>query len=106
MEPTHPQDPDEMARALARRARTLRLDRGWTQREVAERAGMTVGVYQGFERTGRITLPRLMAIAVALEAAEGLAAAFARPEPQSLPELAERARIPPRQRGSPRRATP
>lgn len=104
MDASDPQTPGEMARALALRAKTLRLDRGWTQREVADRAGLTVGVYQGFERTGRIGLDRLMAIAVALDAVDGMAAAFPRPDPQSLPELAERTRHPPRQRGSPRRA--
>jgi transcriptional regulator with XRE-family HTH domain len=104
MEPSDAQAPDEMARAIAQRARTLRLDRGWTQRDLAERAGTTRGAVQHFERTGRIALDRLVAIAAALEAAEGFAGLFARPAPQSLPELAERTRQPPRQRGRSRRS--
>ncbi|HEU0298278.1 MAG TPA: helix-turn-helix transcriptional regulator [Longimicrobium sp.] len=99
MPPFEPQSPGEMARALAGRARTLRLLRGWTQQEAADRSGLTLATYQRFERTGRIALDRLAGIAVTLDAGEAFGQLFALPPAQSLPELAERTRHPPRQRG-------
>ncbi len=93
------QSSGEMARSIAGRARTLRLLRGWTQQEVADRAGLTLSTYQRFERTGRISLERLLGIAVALDALDGFDQLFVLPPAQSLPELAERTRHPPRQRG-------
>ncbi|HEX2077727.1 MAG TPA: helix-turn-helix transcriptional regulator [Longimicrobium sp.] len=93
------QSPAEMARALAGRARTLRLLRGWTQQEVADRSGLTLATYQRFERTGRIALDRLASIAVTLDAVHAFEQLFALPPAQSLLELAERTRHPPRQRG-------
>src|SRR5690606_29289359 len=50
MLPIELQAPRDMARMLARRVKALRLDRGWTQQEVAERAGLTLATYRRFER--------------------------------------------------------
>jgi transcriptional regulator with XRE-family HTH domain len=58
--------PTELALQVARRVRDERLTRGWTQRQLAERAGMPVITYRLFERTGQISLLRLLAIASAL----------------------------------------
>ncbi len=88
-----------MARSLASRVRTLRLLRGWTQQEVADRSDLTLATYQRFERTGGIALDRLLRIAVTLDAVDAFDQLFALPPAQSLPELAERTRHPPRQRG-------
>lgn len=58
-----------MARELAARVRRLRLERGWTQRELAERAGISPATYQLFELKGRIALERLVNVAIALSRA-------------------------------------
>lgn len=92
-----------MARSLGGRVRALRLLRGWTQREVAERSGLTLSTYQRFERTGRIALDRLLRIAVTLDAVDPFNQLFAPPPARSLSELAEQTRHPPRQRGRSRR---
>lgn len=99
MLPLQLQSPGEMVRSLAGRVKTLRLQRGWTQQEVADRAGLTLATYQRFERTGRIALERLLRIALVLDALDGFDRLFALPPAQSLTELAERTRHPPRQRG-------
>ena len=99
MLPPQKQSSTEMARSLAGRVRTLRLLRGWTQQEVADWSGLTLATYQRFERTGRIALERLASIAVTMDAVDGFERLFALPPAQSLPELAERTRHPPRQRG-------
>ena len=52
----------EVAADLASRVRERRLQRGWTQDEMALRAGMKTPTYILFERTGRIALARLLKI--------------------------------------------
>ncbi|MEO8944992.1 MAG: helix-turn-helix transcriptional regulator [Gemmatimonadaceae bacterium] len=77
----------ELIRTIAGRVRALRLDRGWTQREIAARAGIAFETYRAFERTGSISLERLMKLAVVLDARTELEQLF-RPAPaQSLDEL-------------------
>lgn len=57
----------ELATDLASRLRTRRLRRGWTQAEIARRAGLKEPTYVLFERTGRISLLRLLKILDVLE---------------------------------------
>lgn len=52
----------EVAADLASRVRARRLQRGWTQAELARRAGLKGATYVLFERTGRISLLRLLKI--------------------------------------------
>lgn len=52
----------EIAREFAGRVRTRRLRREWTQTEMAGRAGVKVATYIHFERTGQISLLRLLKI--------------------------------------------
>jgi len=52
--------PAEVAQELATRLRARRLRKGWTQKELAERAGLRVATYIHFERTGEIALHRLL----------------------------------------------
>ena len=87
MLPIELQTPKEIAGGIARRARALRLHRGWTQQETAERAGVTLASYRRFERNGSISLERLLKIAIALGAYGGLDPLFAPPPAASLAEL-------------------
>jgi transcriptional regulator with XRE-family HTH domain len=59
----------EIARELAQRVRQRRLRRGWTQAEIARRAGVRPATYVLFERTGRIASLRLIKILDVLELA-------------------------------------
>lgn len=52
----------EVASTLAERIRSRRLQRGWTQAELARRAGIKEPTYVLFERTGRIALLRLLKV--------------------------------------------
>ena len=58
---------NETARELAQRIRARRLRRGWTQAELADRAGVRPATYVVFERTGRIALVRLLKVLDVLE---------------------------------------
>ncbi|HEX7022097.1 MAG TPA: helix-turn-helix transcriptional regulator [Trueperaceae bacterium] len=79
-----------MANLLAQRVKTLRLERGWTQDELAERAGVTLASYRRFERTGRIALERLLWIALALGSLKDFDILFQRPPAKTLDELEQR----------------
>jgi transcriptional regulator with XRE-family HTH domain len=94
----------EIARLLSGRARTLRLQRGWTQQEIAARSGLTLPTYRRFERTGQISLDRLLKVTTVLDARAGFDRIFALPPAQSLAELAERTQRSTRKRGRRTRA--
>ncbi len=57
----------EVASELASRLRARRLGRGWTQAELARRAGIKPATYVLFERTGRIALVRLLKVLEVLD---------------------------------------
>jgi transcriptional regulator with XRE-family HTH domain len=62
--------PTEVAAELAARVRERRLQRAWTQNEIAHRAGIKTATYVLFERTGRISLIRLLKVLEVLELIE------------------------------------
>lgn len=64
----HAYEAARIAFELGAEVRTLREERGWTQTELAERAGMTQSAMARFEAGGTIpTLPVLERIATALQ---------------------------------------
>jgi len=58
--------PEETARQLAKKSRTLRLARDWKQATLAARSGVTLPSLRRFERTGQISLRNLLKLAFAL----------------------------------------
>jgi DNA-binding XRE family transcriptional regulator len=92
----------EVAAELAQRVRSRRLQRAWTQAEMARRAGIREATYVLFERTGKISLLRLLKVLDML----GLLEEFdriAREPDLSTVTLAELVK-PTRQRGSRKRS--
>ncbi|WIV52932.1 helix-turn-helix domain-containing protein [Amycolatopsis nalaikhensis] len=80
----HAYDAARLAFELGAEVRTLREAQGWTQTQVAERAGMTQSAMARFEAGGRIpTLPVLARIAAALQVQLSIALI---PQPQQAPE--------------------
>jgi transcriptional regulator with XRE-family HTH domain len=99
MLPIELQTPLDIRRALARRVKVLRLERGWTQQEVAGRAGLALATYRIFERSGRISLDRLLKLALIFEALSGFDQLFALKPIRSLAELEQREERSSRKRG-------
>lgn len=96
--------PAEVALELADRVRDRRLARGWTQAELAERAGLALPTLKRFERTGQISLDRLLRVASALGALEDFRAPFAPPPARSLDQIEDQTSGPKRRYG--RRRSP
>jgi transcriptional regulator with XRE-family HTH domain len=90
MWPVELEMPGEISRALAERVRRLRLERAWTQEETAARAGIALATYKRFERTGQISLVRLLKLAVILDAQAGFERLFEPPPARTLDELEQR----------------
>lgn len=59
-------NPDVLVQAIGRRLRRQRLAKGWTQKELAERAGVSVSTLKLMEHEGKGSLQRLAKVAVAL----------------------------------------
>ncbi len=79
--------PQHVFKTIALRVRSLRLDRGWSQQEIATRAAVRLPTYQIFERTGKISLERLYRIAVTLQRSKEIEALFMPLLVKSLDEL-------------------
>ena len=82
--------PAEIARELADRVHARRLARRWTQAELARRSGIALATLKLFEQKGRISLDRLLRIAVALDELESFRKLFEPPRARSLDELEAR----------------
>ena len=87
MLPLELRTPAEVCEDVARRVRTMRVERGWTQRELARRADLSLETLRRFERTGRISLERLVKIATVLDALRPFAALFELPPVRTLDDL-------------------
>lgn len=83
--------PREIQLQLAERVKALRIAGGFTQKEIAERAGVSYGTYKLFEQEGRISLDRLLSIAVVIGRPGGALALF--PEEGSYASLDELERL-------------
>ena len=59
LEPT----PEEISKALAKRHKLLRKKLGLTQKEMADRSGVSMGSLKRFENTGKISLETLLKLA-------------------------------------------
>ena len=92
--------PAEISVALGRRIQARRLAHGWTQRELAERAGVALDTLKKFERTGQVSLLRLVRLVIALGGTDELEALLASHAPRSLDDLTRPRRQRGRTRGS------
>lgn len=59
-------NPDALIHKIGQRLRRQRLAKGWTQYELAERAGVSVSTLKLMEREGKGSIQRLAKVAVVL----------------------------------------
>ncbi|MFT3992339.1 MAG: helix-turn-helix transcriptional regulator [Luteolibacter sp.] len=94
-------NPVSLARDVGARLKGLRLAKGWTQDELAERAGVAVSTLKLLEAKGQGSFQRLIRVAVALGVDGELRGLFVRSETMESIEAvksAERQRAPRRKR--------
>ena len=84
--------PGEMQKAIAHRARDLRLERNLSQQTLSEKSGVSYGSLKKFEQTGQISLESLLKLAVILGCMDDFKVLFAEKRAEvalSLDELIE-----------------
>ena len=89
--------PEEIAAAVAQRARARRLDADLSQAGLALAAGVSLASVKRFERTGQVAFVALVRIALVLGATDELESWFTPTPARSIDEAL--ARTQPRQRG-------
>lgn len=89
-----------LAADLGARFRDRRLDRGWSREELGSRAQVAMETLKKFERTGQVSLPRLVRLAVALGVVGELESLFLPTRLETLDDIERRARRPKRGRTS------
>jgi transcriptional regulator with XRE-family HTH domain len=83
--------PQEMQKAIAQQARTLRLELNLSQQTLSEKSGVSYGSLKKFEQTGQISLESLLKLALVLGSIDDFKSLF-KPTPVaalSLDELIE-----------------
>jgi transcriptional regulator with XRE-family HTH domain len=94
-------NPVFLARDVGNRLRSLRLAKGWTQDELAQRSGVAVSTLKLIESKGQGSFQRIIRVAIALGVDGELRELFASPasaESIEAVKLAERQRAPRRKR--------
>ena len=92
--------PDSILKGIAERVKERRLERNFTQKAFAKRAGVGYDAYLKFEHTGEIMLRNLVLCAMVLDGADGFTELFAKKSYQSIDELLKMQEVKKRKRGS------
>ena len=79
--------PNTILQGIASRVKARRLELGYTQQELADRAGIPLPTYRRFERSGEIALRSLVMLGIALDATAVFADLFAEKSYASIDEL-------------------
>lgn len=90
--------PKEVAGDIARRAKQRRLQMNITQKELAERSGVSFGSVKRFEQKGEVSLKNLLQIAVVLRALDEFGQLFETDSYRSIDEMLEQKRANKRER--------
>lgn len=91
--------PHEASLHIASAAKSKRLDANFSQSTLAERSGVSLGAIKIFERSGKISLPSLLKIALVLDCMEDFLMLFKKKPLESYSTIDEALLSKPRQRG-------
>jgi len=92
--------PSTIMKEIAGRIKERRLEKNFTQKAFAKRAGVGYDAYRRFESTGEITLHNLVLFAFILDATDEFLKLFSNKSYQSIDELLEKKDMKKRKRGS------
>lgn len=93
------QTPEAVSMELARRVKSLRLERNLTQQAFTKRAGVGYDAYRRFEKTGEITLQNLLLCAIVLDCLGDFENLFIRKSYESIDQLLKVSEAKHRKRG-------
>ncbi len=79
--------PDSILNSIASKVKERRLERNWTQKFLASKAGMPLATYRRFEREGEISLRSLVILSIALGVEDDFNALFSTKNYQSIDDL-------------------
>ncbi len=79
--------PKDVLLEIAERHKELRKELKWTQAEMAERSGVSLGSLKRFERTGKISLESLLSLSHTLNRLHDFDAIFASSQQSNLDHL-------------------
>jgi transcriptional regulator with XRE-family HTH domain len=91
--------PNEMGKALAGRAKALRLIKSWKRETLSKRAGVSAASLKRFENTGKASLELVLKVALVLGCLDEFKGIFRPPPAKTLAELEKQAAQRTRKRG-------
>ena len=91
--------PDSLMSGIAERVKQRRLEKGWTQKMLAAKAGLSLASYRRFESLGEIPLRSLVMLAFALDMTDEFETLFSSKSYQSIDDILNAEQTKQRKRG-------
>ena len=91
-------NPHLLASKVAENSKKMRILHNFTQKELAERSGMTLSSLKRFEQKGEISLSNMLKIAISLDATDGFEKLFLNKEANTLDEFLDEKNVKERKR--------
>lgn len=92
--------PDSLLTGIAERIKQRRLEKGWTQKMLATKAGVSLPSYRRFESSGEISLRSLVMLAFALDMTDDFETLFSSKRYQSIDDILQAGQAKQRVRGN------
>lgn len=92
--------PDLLMLSIAECVKQRRLEKDWTQKMLATKAGVSLGSYRRFESSGEIAMRSLVMLAFALDMTDEFEALFSPKTYQSIDDIINVAQLKQRKRGA------
>ena len=91
--------PDLLMSGIAQRVKQRRLEKGWTQKMLAAKAGLSLPSYRRFESSGEISVRSLVMLAFALDMTDEFETLFSSRSYQSIDDILNAEQTKQRKRG-------
>jgi len=91
--------PDLLMSGIAQRVKQRRLEKGWTQKMLAAKAGLSLPSYRRFESSGEISVRSLVMLAFALDMTDEFETLFSSKSYQSIDDILKAEQTKLRKRG-------